>query len=53
MDGTFNIADAVKMTGFLLGSKSETKENIVLYDLNFDGETDVFDMMLMRQKFMN
>lgn len=51
MDGTFNIADAVKMTGFLLGSKSETKENIVLYDLNFDGETDVFDMMLMRQKF--
>lgn len=50
MDGTFNIADAVKMTGFLLGSNSETEENIVLYDMNYDGKTDVFDMILMRGK---
>lgn len=50
MDGTLNIADAVKMAGFLLGSKTEKEGNLVLYDLNYDGKSDVFDMVLMRKK---
>lgn len=52
-DGEISVADLVKMMRFLLGAETETSDNIVLYDLNFDGETDVFDMILMRQKFMN
>ncbi|MDE6774988.1 MAG: leucine-rich repeat protein, partial [Ruminococcus sp.] len=47
MDGALSIADAVKMADFLLGSKSEKAGNIVLYDMNYDGKTDVFDMILM------
>lgn len=38
------------MAGFLLGSKSEKAENIVLYDMNYDGKADAFDMVLMRKE---
>lgn len=50
MDGDFSVADAVQMAGFLLGSKSEKAENIVLYDMNYDGKVDAFDMILMRKE---
>lgn len=52
-DGDLNIADAVKMTKYLLNAEIETADNLVLYDLDFDGRIDVFDMILMRQKFLN
>lgn len=52
-DGNLNIADAVKMTKYLLNAETETADNLVLYDLDFDGRIDVFDMILMRQKFLN
>lgn len=52
MDGVLDVADAVKMASFLLGSRSEKAENTVLYDLNFDGKTDAFDMVLMRKKLI-
>lgn len=50
MDGNFSIADAVQMAGFLLGSKTEKAENIVLYDMNYDGKADAFDMVLIRKE---
>lgn len=52
-DGEISVADLVKMNRCLLGAETETADNIVLYDINFDGRTDVFDMILMRQKFIN
>lgn len=52
MDGAFSIADAVKLDRFLLGSEAEKEENAVLYDMNYDGETDVFDMIVMRKKLV-
>lgn len=52
MDGAFSIADAVKMAEFILGSKSEKAENIVLYDMNYDGKADVFDMVFMRKELI-
>lgn len=52
-DGDLNIADAVKMTQYLLNAETETADNLILYDLDFDGRIDVFDMILMRQKFLN
>ena len=52
-DGAISVADAVKMTNYLLNAETETADNIILYDLDFDGKTDVFDMILMRQKFLN
>lgn len=53
MDGALSVADAVQMSGFLLGSKSEKAENIVLYDMNYDGKADSFDMVLMRKELIN
>ena len=48
-DGDINIADMVKLESYLLG-KEQPDENLVLSDLNFDGNTDVFDMIQMRKK---
>ena len=49
-DLEISIADLVRMNKVLLNAETETADNIVLYDLNFDGEADVYDMILMRQK---
>ncbi|MCM1131856.1 MAG: leucine-rich repeat protein [Ruminococcus flavefaciens] len=50
-DGEISVADLVKMNRFLLNAETDTADNAVLYDLDYDGRTDVFDMILMRQKF--
>ncbi len=49
-DGTFNISDLVKLTYYVLGYPSDTytEEDVKKYDLNNDGRTDVFDVILMR-----
>ncbi len=51
-DLEISIADLVKMNKILLNAETETADNIVLYDLNFDGNADVYDMILMRQKLI-
>lgn len=38
------------MNRVLLNAETETADNIVLYDMNFDGKTDVYDMILMRRE---
>lgn len=52
-DGTFKIADLLKLTRYILGYPTDiymyTEEDIKRYDLNSDGRTDVFDSIIMRQ----
>lgn len=47
-DGDISIADAVGMNMYLMGTKSVSADDIVLYDLDFSGNVDVFDMIEMR-----
>lgn len=49
-DSTFNVADLVKLTYYVLGYPSDTytEEDVKKYDMNNDGRTDVFDVILMR-----
>lgn len=49
-DFEISAADLVKMNRVLLNAETETADNIVLYDMNFDGKTDVYDMILMRRE---
>lgn len=52
-DGTFKIADLLKLTRYVIGYTpdmySYTAEEIKSYDLDNDGRVDVFDTILMRQ----
>ena len=48
-DNQINIADAVKLEKYILNTE-KPDSNLVLSDLNFDGKTDVFDMIEMRNK---
>lgn len=52
-DGEVNIADAVKMTKYLLGAESIPKEKFILFDINFDNRVDVFDMIIMKKKALS
>lgn len=52
-DLEISAADLVKMNRVLLNVESETSDNMVLYDLNFDGKADVYDMILMRRKVID
>lgn len=49
-DGTFNISDLVKLMYYVLDYPfyTFTEEDVKKYDLNSDGRTDVFDVILMR-----
>lgn len=49
-DGEISVADLVKMNRWLLGAETEYTDNIILYDINVDGDADVFDIIFMRQK---
>ncbi|MDE6789221.1 MAG: hypothetical protein K2J47_07885 [Ruminococcus sp.] len=52
-DGSLKIADLVKLTRYLIGYTPEmypyTADDIKRYDLNNDGDVDVFDSIVMRQ----
>lgn len=48
-DGSISVADIVKMNTYLLGTKPISADDIVLYDLDFNGKVDVFDMIEMRK----
>ena len=52
-DGKISTADLVKMNRYMLNAETETADNIVLYDMNLDGNADVFDMILMRKKIID
>ncbi|MBO5105036.1 MAG: transglutaminase domain-containing protein, partial [Ruminococcus sp.] len=48
-DGNVNIADLVEMNRYILNKPSENGYDVVLADLNYDGFSDAFDMVLMRK----
>lgn len=48
-DGKISVADIVKMNLYLLGADTVSSEDCVLYDLDFSGSIDVFDMIEMRR----
>lgn len=48
-DGNVNIADLVEMNRYILNKPSENGYDVVLADLNYDGVSDAFDMVLMRK----
>ncbi len=47
-DGDISVADIVKMERYLLGADAVSPDDFVLYDLDFSGDVDVFDMIEMR-----
>lgn len=49
-DDVFKIGDLVKLTYYVLGYPFDTytEEDVKRYDLNNDGRTDVFDVIIMR-----
>ena len=48
-DGSISVADAVKMNRYIMGADSVDSDDLVLYDLDFSGSVDVFDMVEMRK----
>ena len=52
-DGELNVSDLVGMSGFLHGKSSPDKDDAVLYDMDFDGYTDVLDMIMIRRKVIS
>lgn len=48
-DGSISIADLVTLNKYLTGRSPVSADDIVLADLTFDGVTDVFDLVRMRQ----
>ncbi len=52
-DGELNVSDLVGMSGFLHGKSSPDKDDAVLYDMDFDGYTDVLDMIMLRRKVIS
>ncbi|MCM1132901.1 MAG: leucine-rich repeat protein [Ruminococcus flavefaciens] len=50
-DGLFSIADVVMMQNYLLGNGTLTERRTA--DMDFDGEIDVFDYIIMRQELPN
>lgn len=52
-DGEISAADLITMNRWLLNAETETEDNIVLYDLNHDGNADIYDMVFMRKIILN
>lgn len=52
-DLEISAADLVRMNKVILNAEIETADNIVLYDLNFDGKVNAFDLILMRRKIID
>lgn len=52
-DGTISVADIVKMSRYLLGAEPIVMDDYILYDLNYDSNIDVYDMIYMRKLFLN
>lgn len=48
-DGSISVADVVKMNMYLMNAQSVGADDIVLYDLDFSGKVDVFDMIELRK----
>ena len=48
-DGSISVADAVKMNRYIMGADAVDSDDLVLYDLDFSGSVDVFDMVEMRK----
>ena len=51
-DKKFSIADLVRMNEFLFGTLTYTSNLDIIADMNFDGEVNVFDLVIMRQKLL-
>lgn len=52
-DGEINMADLVLLNKYLNGQGSIHADDIILADLTYDGITDIFDLVLMRQAVIN
>ncbi len=51
-DGKFNIADAVTLQKWILGSSDANLDNPDVVDFCTDGQIDVFDLCLMRERIV-
>lgn len=52
-DSIVSIADAVKLQKYLLKGEETDKKGQIAFDINMDGNVDIFDFVLMRQKVVN
>ncbi|MCR5016238.1 MAG: dockerin type I repeat-containing protein [Ruminococcus sp.] len=52
-DGEFGVADAIKLQRFVLAADTPTEREGAASDLTNDGNVDVFDLVLSRQKLVN
>lgn len=52
IDGYVSVADAVKMNRYIMGANAVAPDDLALYDLDFSGSVDVFDMIEMRKKII-
>jgi hypothetical protein len=52
-DGDINAADLVSMSRFLHGISTAENFDSVLSDLDFSGNADVFDLILLRRKLLS
>ena len=49
MDGVISVADIVKMNRYIMGADAVDTDDLTLYDLDFSGSADAFDMIKMRK----
>ncbi|MCM1131934.1 MAG: leucine-rich repeat protein [Ruminococcus flavefaciens] len=47
-DGEISVADIVKMNRYILGAVDISPDDSVLFDLDFNGDVDIFDVIKMR-----
>lgn len=52
-NGSINVADLVIMQRYLLAAQNISSSQFYVADLNADGRTDVFDMIVLRKKLLN
>lgn len=52
-NGSINVADLVIMQRYLLAAQNISSSQFYVADLNEDGRTDVFDMIVLRKKLLN
>ncbi|MDE6781275.1 MAG: dockerin type I repeat-containing protein, partial [Ruminococcus sp.] len=52
-DYEINIADAVLLQKYILGTTKFTSTQYACADMNFDGNVDIFDMVLVRQEIFD
>lgn len=51
-NGSFNAADVVSFSKFLLNKSDEKPDNLYAADLNADGKINVFDLVAMKRKIL-